>query len=323
MTIKGEVKLLIMDSSKNLLPILVTGASSGIGNHLTKTLAQKGYPVFATARNQDDIVELQKITNVFPIQLDVTDPGQVENAVQLVERTGKGLYGLVNNAGIGELGLLPAWSDDELLMIFNVNVFGVHRMTNAFVEMVIASQGRIVNIGSQGGMISKKYYGPYTMTKHALEAYTFALGQELDPFGVKVAIVQPGGIISAIGEKSMPGMIKHFKAARGSFKEESDLILASFMDPPQEAPSKPEGEESETNRKPSPPAIVTEAVLHALFSDNPKLRYLVGTKWEGDRVINALIEKLLDENDNPMHNYSRSQLIDLLDQHLAARNEKD
>jgi short-subunit dehydrogenase len=301
-------------------PILVTGASSGIGNHLTRTLAEKGYRVFATARKQDDLLELNKINNVIPVQLDVTDPIQVAEAVQLVENTGNGLFGLVNNAGIGELGILPTWSDEELFKIFDVNVFGVHRMTNAFVEMIIASKGRIVNIGSQGGMITKKYYGPYTMTKHALEAYTVALGEELDPFGVKVAIVQPGGVISDIGENSMPGTIKHFKAAKGSFKEESDLVMAGFMEEQLESPPQSEDPESNSNRKPSSPAIVTEAILDALFSENPKRRYLVGTKWEGDRVINALIEKLLDENDNPKHNYSREQLIDLLDQHIAGRN---
>jgi short-subunit dehydrogenase len=304
-------------------PILVTGASSGIGNHLVKTLAENGYIVFATARKQEDLLSLQKIKNIIPIQLDVTDPDQVGKALKEVEKTGKGLYGLVNNAGVGEIGLLPTWSDEDLFNIFNVNVFGVHRMTNAFIEMLIASRGRIVNIGSQGGMIAKKYYGPYTMTKHALEAYTTALGEELNPHGVKVAIIQPGGIISDIGENSMPGTIKHFQASMGSFKEESDLVLESLLTPPDENLADSESEESEMNRKPSSPAIVTDAILHALFSDTPKINYLVGTKWEGDRVIKTLIVKLLDENDNPLHNYSRRELINLLDHHLAERLDQN
>ena len=80
--------------------------------------------------------------------------------------------------------------------------------------------------------------------------------------------------------------------------------------------------ESETNRKPSPPEVVSAAVYDALFSAQPKLRYLVGTKWEGDRVINALIEKLLDENDNPQHNYSRDELVEFLDKHIQKRESK-
>ena len=302
-------------------PVMVTGASSGIGRDLAGTLAEMGFPVFATARKPEDLEELGRIENVIPIEMDVTNPSQVADAVKIVENKGKSLYGLVNNAGIGELGFLSSWGDEEIFKIFNVNVFGVHRVTNAFMEMIIASNGRIVTVGSQGGMISKKYYGPYTMTKHALEAYTVALSEELQPFDVKVSIVQPGGVISDIGENSMPGTIKHFESTAGSFKGEADLILASFNQPPPQEPAQPEEEESENNRKPSSPAVVTQAILHALFSEEPKLRYLVGTKWEGDRVINALIEKLLDENDNPKHNYSRTQLIELLDQHLAARNE--
>jgi short-subunit dehydrogenase len=200
--------------------------------------------------------------------------------------------------------------------IFNVNVFGPHRMTNAFVRLLIESKGRIVNIGSQGGTITSKYYGPYTMTKHALEAYTVALHQELEPYGVQVSIVQPGGIISNIGENMQAGTMAHFQRAQPPFKEEAELVLQSFSEESEPNPDEPE---SATNRKPSSPEIVWDAVQDALFAEKPKLRYLVGTRWEGNRVINALIAKLLDENDNPQHNYSREELIALLDQHLAQR----
>jgi hypothetical protein len=69
--------------------------------------------------------------------------------------------------------------------------------------------------------------------------------------------------------------------------------------------------------------VVTQAVLEALFSETPKLRYLVGTKWEGDRVLNTLVEKLLDENDNPIHNYSREQLVELLDRKIEERKKRE
>jgi hypothetical protein len=93
-------------------------------------------------------------------------------------------------------------------------------------------------------------------------------------------------------------------------------VLEAFNQPGE--PDKDE-EESATNRKPSSPEIVSKAVYHALFAERPKKRYLVGTKWEGDRVIHALIEKLLDENDNPQHHYTRDELVALLDQHLNNR----
>jgi len=199
-------------------PVLVTGASTGIGYHLTKTLADRGHIVYATARKDSDLTELQSIEHVIPIRLDVRNPRQVQDAAARVAEEGAGLYGLVNNAGIGELGMFSTWTDEEMLAIFDVNVFGPHRMTNAFVRMLVEAKGRIVNIGSQGGTITSKYYGPYTMTKHALEAYTVALHQELLPYGVWVSIVQPGGIISNIGNNSFAGTLAKFQRAEYPFK---------------------------------------------------------------------------------------------------------
>jgi len=299
-------------------PILITGASSGIGKHLTIRLVERGHPVYATARKEQDIAALSEIPNVTPLLMDVRNADQVQTALEQVTQAGRGLYGLVNNAGIGPLGLLDTWTDEELYNIFNVNVFGPHRVTNAFVRLLIESQGRIVNIGSQGGMISKRYYGPYTMTKHALESYTEVLHEELGSYGVSVSIVQPGGIITDIGEKMQTETLSHFQRAQPPFKEEAEAVLASFNEPGPE--SDPDAPESDFNRKPSSPEIVWEAVQDALFGENPKLRYLVGTQWEGNRVLNAMIAKLLDENDNPQHNYSRDELIALLDTHLAGRN---
>lgn len=296
-------------------PILITGASSGIGNALAHHLVSRGHRVYATARRESDLAALGEIENVRPIRLDVRNAQDVHDARRRVESDGLGLYGLVNNAGIGPLGLFSTWTDEELRDLFEGNVFGVHRMTNAFLDLLLQAKGRIVNIGSQGGMITKKHYGPYTMTKFALEAYTEALDAELAPYGVRVSIVQPGGIVTQAGRNAMPATIAHFQRAVPPFVAEARLVLASFEAPPPPT----DGPESETNRRPSSPQIVVDAVEDALFSAVPKLRYLVGTKWEGDRVIHALIQKLLDENDNPQHSYTRDQLVALLDRHIADR----
>lgn len=299
--------------------VLVTGASSGIGKHLTLRLAERGHPVYATVRKEKDLEELSKIENVTPLIMDVRKTEQVQAAFDVVTKSGRGLYGLINNAGIGPLGLLPTWTDEEMYDIFNINVFGPHRVTNAFVQLLINSKGRVVNIGSQGGMLAKRYYGPYTMTKHALECYTEVLNQELGTHGVFVSIVQPGGIITDIGEKMQEATLRHFQRAQPPFKEEADAVLASFTGPgPEPDPNAPE---SDFNRKPSSPEIVWDAVQNALFNEKPKMRYLVGTHWEGNRVINALLSKLLDENDNPQHNYSQYELIVLLDKQLEEHNK--
>ena len=298
-------------------PIMVTGASSGIGLHLAKYLATRGHLVYATARKDNDLTGLGNIENVIPIRLDVRNAEQIRQAVDFVSGRGTGLFGLVNNAGLGELGMIPTWIDEEISNLFDVNVFGPYRMTNAFLPLLLESRGRIVNIGSQGGMITFKYYGPYTMTKHALETYTVTLNYEFEPYGVHASIVQPGGIISKIGANSMPAMIARFKRAQAPFTEEAQQVLAYFK---QEPKQDEDAEESETSRKPSSPEIVAIAVYDALFSERPKTRYLVGTRWEGDRVLNELLAKLLDENDNPQHNYSRDQLVALLDQHISDRH---
>jgi NAD(P)-dependent dehydrogenase (short-subunit alcohol dehydrogenase family) len=297
------------------LPILVTGASSGIGAALARSLAAQGHPVYATARKDADLDALAQIDRVTPIRLDVRDAQQVRAARDQIIAAGTGLYGLVNNAGIGPLGPFSTWTDAELRDIFEVNVFGIHRVTRALLDLLLASQGRIVNIGSQGGMITKKYYGPYTMTKFALEAYTEALDDELAPHGVRVSVVQPGGVATEVGRNAMPATLAHFRRAAPPFAAEAQQMLDNFAAPP--PPS--DGPESEANRKPSPPEVVVAAVADALFAERPKLRYLVGTKWEGDRVIHALIEKLLDENDNPHHSYTRDELVALLDRHISER----
>ncbi|MEW5924941.1 MAG: hypothetical protein AB1746_13235, partial [Candidatus Zixiibacteriota bacterium] len=143
---------------------------------------------------------------------------------------------------------------------------------------------------------------------------------ELNDYGIRASIIQPGGIVSNIGANSMPATIARFKRVRQPFAEEAEQVLASFE---QEPPPEDDGEESETRRKPSSPEIVAVAVYDALFSEQPKTKYLVGTKWEGDRVLNELLARLLDENDNPRHSYSRDQLIAMLDQHILNRGRRD
>ena len=296
-------------------PILVTGGSAGIGRYLAEYLAKRGHEVFATVRGEEDAKRLSRVSNVHPLTVDVTRSEQIDQCVREISDRGR-LYGLVNNAGIGGLGMLSTWTDEEIHHIFDVNVFGPHRMTNALLPFLVASQGRIVNIGSQGGMLSKPYFGPYTMTKHALESYTETLRCELGPYGVLASIVQPGGIVTGIGEAALAGTLARFRRAVPPFVEEAERMVEAATTLP---PQPPDDEESEENRKPSSPEIVAAAVYDALFSERPKLRYLVGTRWEGDRVIHALIDRLLDENDSPSHGYGRNELVALLEQHLDER----
>ena len=98
---------------------------------------ERGHTTYATARKDRDLAALAELENVVPVRLDVRNPDQVREARELVLARGGGLYGLVNNAGIGPLGLFSTWTDEELRDLFDVNVFGVHRMTNAFLDLLL------------------------------------------------------------------------------------------------------------------------------------------------------------------------------------------
>lgn len=315
--------------------VLVTGASTGIGRCVTERLAALGHHVYATARKEADLGALRGIDGVTPVELDVRDPAAIERAVELVRRSGRGLWGLVNNAGIGGIGPIATWSDPEIETLFSVNALGPIRMARAFLPLLLEAHGRVVNVGSQGGSISKKYFGPYTMTKHALEAFTVALADEVVSFGVHVSIVQPGGVATAIGKNALAGDIARFRRAPAPFDAEGRAIaeaLDQIAAPPEaaaepdeggpSAPGEPDGPndepESEANRKPSPPDLVADAILDALFSPQPRRRYLVGTRWEGDRVIDTLLERLADANACPSLGYTREELIARLEQALGA-----
>ncbi|MBK8232690.1 MAG: SDR family NAD(P)-dependent oxidoreductase [Candidatus Eisenbacteria bacterium] len=303
-------------------PVLVTGASTGIGRHLTERLAALGHPVFAGARKPTDLEALGAIPNVTALRLDVSNPQDVADAVEAVQRRGLGLRGLVNNAGLGGLGLLTSWSDEELRELFEVNALAPIRLVRAFLPQLLVARGRVVNIGSQGGTLSMRYYGPYTMTKHALEAFNTALADELAPHGIGVSIVQPGGVESAIIDSAMPGIRRRFLRAGPPFEEEAAGILAEIDAPPpapEEQAKRAEASESAENRKPSSPEIVTVAALDALFAPAPRKRYLVGTRWEGGRVLRALIERLLDANACPTLGYTVTELVAMLEEQAQAR----
>ena len=106
---------------------------------------------------------------------------------------GRGLYGLINNAGVAVMGPLIETPESELDFLFNVNVYGPYRVTKGFADLIIESEGRILNVTSIGGVVSAPFSGVYSMSKHALEAYTDSLAAEMERFGVRVAAVLPYG----------------------------------------------------------------------------------------------------------------------------------
>ena len=172
--------------------VLITGASTGIGRHAAEQLAKAEYFVYAGARKYKDIAELNKIENIKAVRLDVTIQSEIDAAVKLIQSEGRGLWGLVNNAGINYIAPLIEAEESDLEFLFDVNVYGVFRVTKAFAPMIIESKGRIVNISSIAGTLSGGLhgYGMYVMSKHAIEAYTDQLSFEMAHLGVKVSAIE-------------------------------------------------------------------------------------------------------------------------------------
>jgi NAD(P)-dependent dehydrogenase (short-subunit alcohol dehydrogenase family) len=193
--------------------VLVTGASTGIGRNITERLADEGYFVYATARKTKDIEALNAIDNVEAIRLDVTDQAEIDAAVATVKAGGRGLYGIVNNAGVASFGPMTQVPESDVDFVFGVNIYGVYRVTKAFAPLVLEQQGRITIIGSISGFISGANGGVYSMTKFAMEAFTDALAAELEPQGVKVSIVEPGSFKSAIWRTTVNRSLKNAEAA--------------------------------------------------------------------------------------------------------------
>lgn len=262
--------------------ILVTGASSGIGQLLTQQLASQGHSVYAGARAPDDLKALAAVTNVKPLRLDLTDSASIAAAVEEVAAAGTGLYAIVNNAGVGTVGSVLDGCEAELDLVLSVNVRGTYRVTRAFAPLVIEQRGRIVIIGSISGILAGKNLSAYSMSKHAMEAFADSLAQEMAPLQVAVSVVEPGAFRTRLAE--------NIKRRMGTTPELPDL---SVRDEPHEA---------------------VLAVIRALFDTHPRRRYLAAaTRTEAHRTLRKQIEQLIQLNQGHAFSLSRDELVRLLD----------
>ena len=287
--------------------VLVTGSSTGIGRKITELLASKGYFVYAGARKQKDLDELNKIENVQSLRLDVTKQQEIDDAVATVQKADRGLYGLVNNAGVYIGGPVVEVDTEELEWLMDVNVLGPYRVTKAFAPLIIASKGRITTIGSIAGILTGPFSGQYSMSKHAIEAYTDALAHEMKRFDVKVSVIEPGNYRSNIALSAGKRMAEKEYARPGSaYAEEIQAMQNRVSDRSQH----------------KDPDDVAEAALHALFDSNPKHRYLVvPNQKEAGWTIGKAIEEMVQLNQNHAYSFNREQLIEMLDKALDTGKE--
>ena len=186
--------------------VLVTGASTGIGRKVTERLAAEGWFVYAGARKDKDLAELDAIENVQSVRLDVTNAAEIAAAVETITKAGRGLYGIVNNAGVSLRTPLLETKEEDFHYVMDVNVYGTYRVTKAFGPLVIAEKGRITTISSIAGILSPPGLGVYSMSKHAMEGFGDTLALEMAPLGVHVSLIEPGNFRSEISRTAAKRM---------------------------------------------------------------------------------------------------------------------
>jgi NAD(P)-dependent dehydrogenase (short-subunit alcohol dehydrogenase family) len=264
--------------------VVVTGASTGIGRACALRLDRLGFQVFAGVRKDADGKALKKKAkcNLTPIRMDVTDDAAIAAAAEAVGSAvaEEGLLGLVNNAGIAVPGPIEFLPLKDLRSQLDVNVVGQVAVTQAFLPLIRKGSGRIVNIGSIGGRMATPFQGAYNASKFAMEALTDSLRMELKPWGIHVAIVEPGNIDTPIWQKGLG---------------QADVLLGKMpahgrelYDPAVDAARQAAEKSAQAG---IPPSAVAKAVVHALTADKPKTRYLVGT----DARIQAVVARLVPD----------------------------
>jgi NAD(P)-dependent dehydrogenase (short-subunit alcohol dehydrogenase family) len=246
---------------------LVTGASSGIGESIAVHLQATGWTVYAVARRVERMTHLAD-RGVIPFAMDVTDDASMVAGVRrVIEEQGR-LDALVNNAGYGSYGAVEHVPIDEGRRQFEVNVFGLARLTQLVTpHMRQRASGTIVNISSIGGTIYEPLGAWYHATKFAVEGFSDSLRLELAPFGIKVVIIQPGPILSEWNTIARESLVD---LSRGTvYADRARRMAAAF-------------ERTDTPRMSSGPEAVAEKVLQALEAAQPAPRYPAG---KGARAI--------------------------------------
>jgi NAD(P)-dependent dehydrogenase (short-subunit alcohol dehydrogenase family) len=261
--------------------VVITGASTGIGEACALRLDRTGFYVFAGVRKPGDGERLksQASERLVPLIIDVTDAASIERAAQTVANAAgeaglAGLAGLVNNAGVSVPGPLEFLPIDELRRQLEVNVVGQIAVTQAFLPLIRKRRGRIVNMGSIGGRMATAFIGAYNASKFAMEALTDALRQELRPWGIHVSIVEPGSIATPIWEKAQ---------ATGDELEKTLPAQAMTLYGPTFTAMRAAARKFEAAG--IPPDEVAKFVEHALTARTPKTRYVVGRDAQLQRVL--------------------------------------
>ena len=268
--------------------VVVTGVSTGIGYAIAKNLVEQGYHVWGSVRKQSDAERLaaefgkERFT---ALQFDVTDASAIKAAAEQVGQNvgDRGLAGLVNNAGIAVPGPILLTPVDEFRRQFEVNLFGVIGVTQAFLPLLGARKpcphppGKIINISSVGGRMAMPFLGPYAASKHALEAISDSLRRELMIYGIDVISVQPGTIKTPIWDKAAGFDLSRF--ANSDYYTIAKTLLQQSI---------------ESGRTGRSPEVVAQTVRYALETAHPRPHLTLPDNWLAWWIMRSLPSRWLD-----------------------------
>jgi NAD(P)-dependent dehydrogenase (short-subunit alcohol dehydrogenase family) len=241
--------------------ILITGASSGIGEETVKRLMTAGYTVYAGARRLDRMKSLAD-AGAHVLALDLTDDASMAAAVDTVMQEAGCIDVLINNAGYGSYGALEDVPLEEARRQFDVNLFGLARLTQLVLPAMRAQRsGRIINVSSIGGKFGEPFGTWYHATKFALEGLSDSLRMELYPFGIDVVVIQPGATHSEWSQIAHESLLKY--SSDGPYAKGA-TAHANMM------------EEGHKGSVPAQPSVVANTIVQAVQASKPKTRYVTG-----------------------------------------------
>jgi len=241
--------------------VLLTGASSGIGRETAVLLLKNGYTVYGCARRISMMEDLI-VKGLRPVMLDLTDNNSIESCVKQITAEHVEIGVLINNAGYGSYGSVEDVSIDEARRQFEVNLFGLARLTQLLLPyMRKAGSGRIINVSSVGGKIYSYLGAWYHATKHALEGFSDALRIELKEFNIDVVLIEPGLIKTSWDEIAVKHLIETSKG--GAYESLASGVAEAFK-------------ENYKSNKASNPDVIADTIYKAIKAKKPKTRYHSG-----------------------------------------------
>ena len=282
-----------MDKSSNAPVVLITGCSTGIGRATALLLAKKGWRVFASARRLETVNDLAS-DHITSLRLDVTDESSMASAVQDVLAQAGRIDALINNAGYAQAGPMEELSMNEVRRQFETNTFGALRMAQLVLPTMRAQgTGRIVNVSTMGGRLVIPFIGSYNASKFALEAMSDALRMETRPFGVRVILVEPGGVHTNFNAAANQNAQQHTTNTNSPYYR--------FLVPFTRFIGQIEGMSSS-------PEAVAKIILRALTTRNPRARYVATPDARvmlavmlrmSDGMRDAVWSRMLDMKESP------------------------